>query len=163
MGSRKPPPQTLTGAQREAAAAALRELAKAAHASAGDAWIHVQLVGDLGALLARLTSRLPPDWGPHASARMTEALSRGANPADAVRMLLYAQTLIAGAINPPGSQDAAMRAAGEAHLASQSLLAASIAPSPARRDESLADADTHLAASHTYLAGYRRRPPVSGR
>jgi hypothetical protein len=134
----------------------LRELARAVHAAASDAWIHVDVVGDLGALLARLTSRLPAGWGQHASARLAEKLRSNANSAAVVTTPLYLQTLIAGALEVPGADQELHSAAAESYRAGQSLLAAVIAPSPAHRERMVDDADAHLAAAHTGLAAYRR-------
>jgi hypothetical protein len=164
MASRKPLRSTLTSTQREAAAATLRELAKAAHATAGDSWIHVNLVGHLAALLARLASRLPADWGPYASSRLAEQLRVSTDPVGALTALLYVQTLLAGALDMPAAGDLGS-AAAEAYRASQSLLAALFAPSLADRERVLADADSHLAAAHTRLATLRRmqQPPGEAR
>lgn len=79
-----------------------------------------------------------------------------ADPAGAVTVLLYVQALIAGAIDAPGASGDLGGAAAEAYRASQSLLAALIAPSPADLERVVADADAHLAAAHTRLAAYRR-------
>jgi hypothetical protein len=164
MGARKPPPSTLTAAQRDAAEATLRELAKAVHAMAGDAYLHVDLVADLAALLARLCSRLPAEWGQHASARLTDQLNKGKDENAAAAALLYLQTLIAGALNVPGVGGRLHHAGASAYLASRDLIAAAIAPAE-YREPLIAAADARLAAAHSHLAAERRprhlpSPPV---
>lgn len=161
MGTRKPPHQTLTAAQRDAAAKTLRELATAIHATAGDARIHVDVVGDLAALLARLTLRLPIRWGEHASTRLADQLHKGTGRAVVAEELLRLQTLIAGAMRVRGEDSELGLAAAVAYRASQHILAALLAPTPNHRERTLGTADAHLAAAHTHLAKDRNHPTTS--
>lgn len=88
MGQRKQPSSTLTNAQREAAAKALREGAKALYVTAADAYILTGIVSDLAVLLVRLTGRLPREWGEAASDRV----SQGLRPSGANTTLAMLQT-----------------------------------------------------------------------
>lgn len=163
MVARKPPPQTLSAAQRDAAAATLRELAKAIHASAADSWTHVTVVGDLAALVTRLTMRLPAEWGAQASARLAEQLRRNSSPRSALSALLHIQTLIAGALSVPEPGGELAEAAQAAYQGSQHLLAALVTSDRERHGHHLGQADAHLAAAHARLAAWRNAPhPRSG-
>jgi len=127
------------------------------YASAGNPFMHVEVVGDLAALLGRLTARLPGEWGQYAATRFAEQLGKGSDPAAALTVLLHLQTLIAAAIKVPREDRDVTTAAAEAYRASQQLLAALIAPSPTDRQRALAEADVRLAAAHASLAAHRSR------
>ena len=130
MGQRKQPSSTLTEAQREAAAKALREAAKAIYVTAADAYILTDIVGDLAILLVRLAGRLPREWGEAASDRVSQGLRSGG--ANSTLALLHTQALLAGAMRMDGG-DRIGEAAGAAWLASLSLLASKVAPTSVHR------------------------------
>ena len=96
MGQRKQPSSTLTEAQREAAAKALREAAKAIYVTAADAYILTDIVGDLAVTLVRLAGRLPREWGETASDRVGRGLRSGG--ATSTLGLLHTQASLAGAV-----------------------------------------------------------------
>jgi len=131
MGQRKQPSSTLTEAQREAAAKALREAARAIYVTAADAYILTDVVGDLAVVLIRLAGRLPREWGEAASDRVSRGLRSGG--ANGTLGLLHAQALLAGAVR----MDAGDRIdeAAAAWLASLSLLASKVAPTQAHKCE----------------------------
>jgi truncated hemoglobin YjbI len=130
MGQRKQPSSTLTEAQREAAAKALREAAKAIYVTAADAYILTVVVGDLAVILVRLAGRLPREWGEAASDRVSRGLLSGG--ANSTLGLLHAQALLAGAVRMDAG-DRIDEAARAAWLASLSLLASKLAPTQAHK------------------------------
>ena len=144
MGQRKQPSSTLTEAQREAAAKALREAAKAIYVTAADAYILTDVVGDLAVVLVRLAGRLPREWGEAASDRVSRGLRSGG--ANSTLALLHTQALLAGAIRAD-ADDRVDEAAGAAWLASLSLLASKLAPTSAHKRQLKEHAATQLAAA----------------
>ena len=144
MGQRKQPSSTLTEAQWEAAAKALREAAKAIYVTAADAYILTDVVGDLAVTLVRLAGRLPREWGEAASDRISRGLRSGG--ANSTLALLHTQAPLAAAIRM-GSGDRTDEAAGAAWLAALSLLASKLAPTTAHRRQLREQAAVQLAAA----------------
>jgi len=130
MGQRKQPPSTLTEAQREAAAKALRQAAKAIYVTAADAYILTDVVGDLAIILVRLAGRLPREWGEAASDRVSRGLRSGGT--NNTLGLLHTQALLAGAVRMDAG-DHITEAAEAAWLASISLLTSKLAATQAHK------------------------------
>ena len=142
MGQRKQQSSTLTEAQREATAKALREAAKAIYVTAADAYILTDVVGDLAVILVRLVGRLPREWGEAASDRVSRGLRSGG--AFSTLGLLHTEALLAGAVRMDAG-DRIDEAAAAAWLASLSLLASKLAPTAAHKRELEEHARSQLA------------------